>query len=99
MLEWWPVSKASASHIHQNDLTGQIYMRAGPADHDVHTLVSWSIFDPLIVICSLVGLVVESTDISCTDRSHDGSYSLVGDVNSPERRKPKNPRQHCSRSC
>ena len=42
------------------------------------------------------GFSVQSTEISCTDRCHVGSYVSDWVVNSPERRKPKNPRQQAA---
>ena len=46
--------------------------------------------------CIIDGFCIESTEMSCIERCHVGSYLSDWVVNSPNRRKPKNPRQQAA---
>ena len=93
-LSSWPL-KAKYARI---AATGHISFRVLPMYRSIPCLV-WSVFEPFRWIFRIDGFSMLSTDISRGVRCHDGSNCCMDcTVNSPDRRKAKNPIQQAAQS-
>ena len=89
-LQYYLLLKPRHATYTWTDLTAQIWEPVLPTTI-IMPCFNWSVFDPLINTCNRDGLVVESVAMSWMDRWQVGSNLSVSDVNSHERKKPKNP--------